>query len=467
VRYTFIILAFLLFNSTNGQEIILRKGVVIDSLPVSDSISETFAIYLPTSFSRESQMPMVFIFDPLGRGSRAAQLFRQAAEEQGYILVASNNIKGEESHLNNVRIGTRVMETVFGFFSGREHRVYTAGLGAGARVATVIPVVYPSVAGVLAVGDIWINTDYIEKKNNFVFIGVAGYLGPHYNLLDDTVQFLDKAGVKARFYQYEGSDEWPNSDIISNVLGNFSLDEMISGIRQSDPILIEQLYNDELEIFQKLLRDMKYYKAYEHLETMETKYSRYGKTSEIRQKLKELGKEKLFRNQRRQYIDASLIETEYQNQFAYFFGEDVRNSNFENLGWWNQQMKDLQELQESNDPAGSEMGFRLEAMLKNMANTAFKNLKDDNAEIDPLIFTAILQTIFDKDDPEGYFNIISLSGQDGDYYTALLYLEDLLKTGYDDMESLYDIPGTLDLKLSPEYNSLIKEYLGESKYYNN
>ncbi|UJH92593.1 hypothetical protein LZ575_09005 [Antarcticibacterium sp. 1MA-6-2] len=111
------------------------------------------------------------------------------------------------------------------------------------------------------------------------------------------------------------------------------------------------------------------------------------------------------------------------------------------------------------------MAFRLQGLLQDLASNSFNDLKEANAAIDPLIFTAILQTIFDKQNPQGYMNIISLSARDGDYYTALLYLEDLLKTGYDDLEALYNIPGTLDLKLSPEYNKIIQEYLDESKYY--
>lgn len=467
MRYLLLIPALFLFNMTLAQEITLRKGVVIDSLAVSDSIPETFALYLPTSFTQQSALPVIFIFDPQGRGSRAVQLLRQAAEEQGYILAASNNIFEEESLLNNVNKSTRLIERVLNFFPVRNNRIYTIGLGMGARVATVIPVIYPSISGVIAVGDVWINTDYIEKQNNLYFIGVSGSTGPNYNLLAQTEVFLNKAGVKTNFYEYEGGNEWPASNIITNVLGSFSLDEMIKGLRQNDPELIQDLYNSELEIVQKLLQEMKYYKAYELLEGMEKKYSRFGKTSEIQQRLKELGKEKLFRNQRRQYEEAYYVEAEYREQYDYFFQEDVEKANFENLGWWNQQMKELQVLQKSVSIAEVEMGFRLEAMLRNMANTTFKNLKEENATIDPLIFTAILQTIFDKENPQGYFNIISLSSQDGDYYTALLYLEDLLKTGYSDMESLYNIPGTLDLKLSPEYNNLIREYLKDSKYYNN
>ncbi|HSJ11328.1 MAG TPA: hypothetical protein VK916_01510, partial [Gillisia sp.] len=177
--------------------------------------------------------------------------------------------------------------------------------------------------------------------------------------------------------------------------------------------------------------------------------------------------ERLYKNQYRDYTNAAAKEADLLERYYYFFNEDVSSANFENLGWWSQQIKELQDLQVGNNIAEAEMAHRLEGQLRDLAKNAFLDLQDANAAIDPMVFTAILQTIFDKQDPEGYRNIISLSAQDGDYYTALLYLEDLLKTGYDDMESLYEIPGTLDIKLSPEYNSLVKQYLGSSKYYNN
>jgi len=465
-KYT-IILALLFFNSFIAQELTLRKGVVNDSLVVNDSISETFGIYLPTTYDPASATPVIFIFDPQSRGSRVLQLFRQAAEDQGYILAASNNMKEDESLLYNTRIAGRLIERVLNYFPEKNNRIYTAGLGQGARVATVLPIVYPSISGVIAIGDLWVNTDYIEKKNNFQFIGLAGNRGANFDILYETVEFLNKAGLKAEIYQYEGSNDWPGSDILTNAIGSFTLGEMLRGQRPKDQGLIESLYANDQKMVQRLLQEMKYYKAYEYLEVMENKYSRFGKTQEIKQQLKELGRERLFRTQNRQYSEVAYTEAENRDKFIYFFTEDVRAANFENLGWWNQQIKELKELQESKNPAESEMAFRLEAVLKNHAHRTFQEIREDNAAIDPLIFTAILETIFDKENPDGYFNIISLSSQDGDYYTALLYLEDLLKTGYDDMESLYTIPGTLDLKLSPEFNELIKKYLGESKFYNN
>ncbi len=467
MKYINLILILFSIQGISAQEITLRKGVVIDTLSINDSIPETYSIYLPTAFTTEKRWPVIFVFDSNGRGNRATQLFRQAAEEQGYIIAASNNIGEKETLLNNVKIGTRLMNTVFNFFPIDNNMVYTSGFAEGARVASVMPAVFPEIQGVLAIGDAWVNVDYINKQAKFSFFGMAGYKDPKFNAVRETAEFLKSAKLQSEFYPFEGGREWPPAEVLNNAIGNLTLGAMAKGHRPKDLAVVENLYQAELETVERVRRGMQFYRAHELLELMDRKYASYGKSAQIKEKMKELSKERLFKNQNRDYTNAAAKEADLMDRYFYFFNEDLVSANFENLGWWSQQIKELRDLQVSNNIAEAEMAYRLEGQLRDLAKNAFLDLKDTNAAIDPMVFTAILQTIFDKQDPEGYRNIISLSAQDGDYYTALLYLEDLLKTGYKDLESLYDIPGTLDLKMSPEYNSLVKQYLGSSKYYNN
>ncbi|MCM4160735.1 hypothetical protein FHG64_04905 [Antarcticibacterium flavum] len=460
-----LLLILFLFQISVAQELTLKKGAVIDSIAVSDTIAESYSLYLPNGYAPNTAWPVIFVFDPEGRGRTAAQLFRKAGEEQGYVIVSSNDIDKRESLLENTRVATRLLNTVLNMFLIDTNQIYMAGLGDGGRVASVMPAVYSRVQGVLAVSDTWLNTDFIEKGARYSFVGLAGYNDYRLRLLDQTADYLRKQGMPARTYNYNGGQEWPEFEMISNALGTFTLEAMDKGFRQKDPGMVEELYAAELETAERLRRTRQDYKAHELLSKMLDKYARYGKKQELEQRIKDLSRTKIFRDQRRQYNRAAATEDEYREQYLYFFNEDVFRANFENLGWWNQQIKELEELQQGNNPAEAEMAHRVQGLLRTLATNSFKDLKERNATNDQLVFTAILQTIFDKENPEGYLNIISISAGDGDYYTALLYLEDLLKTGYDDLEALYNIPRTLDLKLSPEFNKIIEEYLGESKYY--
>ena len=464
MKYIYILLFSFSLHIVFAQEISVRKGGVTDDLIVNDSLSETFAIYLPTNYSNEKIWPVFFVFDPEGRGKSVAQLFRQPGEEQGYMIVASNNINAKDSLLNNLKVGKRLMSKVFELFSVDRNRVYTAGLAEGAEVASAVPAVYSNLQGVLAVGDIWRYVDLL--KNDFSIVGLVGTHDSKYYKMKESIQFLNKNGNKASLYTFDGFHEWPDPNIISSALGNFTLQSISKGLLPKDPSLVENLYEQETETSEVLRRSSQLFKSYKLLEEMKAKYELFGKKDDLENKLRRLEGEKLFKEQRREYNRADRKETKLKDQYLSLFKLDVFKANFENLGWWSQQIKELKAFQQGKNQAEVEMGFRLEGLLQSLAKTAFKDLNESKADIDKLVFTAILETIFDKENPEGYRSIISLSASDGDYETALLYLEDLLKTGYKEMDKLYNIPGTLDLKLSPEYNSLIKKYLRESKFYN-
>ena len=467
MKYIYFLLFVFSFQIVIAQEISLRKGAVTDNLSVNDSLSETFAIYLPTNYSNERSWPVCFVFDPEGRGKSVVQLFRQPGEEQGYVIVGSNNINSKDSLLNNLNVGTRLMSRVFNLFSIDGNRIYTAGLAEGAEVASAIPVVYENIQGVIAVGDIWINADLLKKNVNFSIIGLVGTRDFRLYKMKENVRFFGKTGNSASLYKFDSTHQWPDPNIISNALGDFTLQALTKGLIPQDANLVESLYLKELKTAEVLRRSLKLYKSYELLERMKDRYALFDKKDDLKDRQKNLRHEKFFKEQRREYNSAAIKETELKDQYIYFFNEDVLKANFENLGWWNQQIKELKAYQHGKNQAESEMAYRLQGLLQFLAKTTFQELSEANAHIDKLIFTAILQTIFDRENPEGYRSIISLSAEDGDYETALLYLEDLLKTGYKEMDPLYNIQGTLDLKLSPEYNALIKKYLGESRFYNN
>lgn len=464
LKYISFFLLLFTLNAT-GQELTLKKGIVMDSLKVNDSISETFSLFLPKSYSNETTWPVVFVFEPQGRGRSAAQLFSQGAEEQGYIIIASNNIAAQDSLLNNLQVAYRVMNTAFNFFPLDQNRIYTAGFAEGAEVASAIPSVVPNVRGVLATGGSWVNPELLKKSKQFSFIGISGYNDYRVYNLKEAVRFYRKNDHPASLYTFNGFHEWPGSQLLSRALGSFTLQAMDKGLNPGNLELVELLYQSELEEAERLRRTMQFYKSYELLEFMEEKYTLYNKRDQLRSLRKDLRRNRLYRQQKREYNKALDLENMKKEEYSYYFEEDVAFANFENIPWWSQQLTELKKYQEGKNMAEAEMAYRLQGFLASLANSYYAALAQSGASADPLVFTAVLQTIFDKKNPEGYKNIISLSAKDGDYEMAMLYLEDLLKTGYTNMEALYDIPGTLDLKLSPEYNAMIKKYLGKSKFY--
>ena len=52
---------------------------------------QTYALYLPSSYTPTKKWPIVYAFDPSARGDRPIDTLKAAAEKYGYIVAASNN----------------------------------------------------------------------------------------------------------------------------------------------------------------------------------------------------------------------------------------------------------------------------------------------------------------------------------------------------------------------------------------
>ena len=55
--------------------------------------AQSYALYLPTKYSRDRRWPIVYVFDPLARGPLALAQFQHAAVLYGYIVAVSNNLR--------------------------------------------------------------------------------------------------------------------------------------------------------------------------------------------------------------------------------------------------------------------------------------------------------------------------------------------------------------------------------------
>ncbi|MCM8569137.1 hypothetical protein NE848_07095 [Gramella jeungdoensis] len=459
--------AFFSFCNIQAQEFRIVKGGVTDSLPIPGTGNKTYAFYAPTNYSVERNWPVVFIFDPKGRGSTTANLFRKAAEEQQY-LVASANIDLKSEPIDSIiKTATSMMNSIFSAFPVDPALVYTAGMGEGAQVASALPMFYRKMAGVMAIGNSFVNQQYLDKSNPYMFIAVAGDKDYMVYQMEDYLRFYDDLDFKTDVYYFAGKeDQWPEAAVISNAMTGFSLEAIKKGSRSADKDFIQKLYQNEIAYTEQLVRTRNYYDAYEKLDRMEDKYEDFGFEDDIEERMKELKKTNGYRSQRRDFRQATSFEKQQIEEYEYLLRSDIMTANFQNIGWWAYQVDELDKLKKSSNEAKSNMAYRLHGYLDFLTKKQFDQIVEANIPIDTKIFISVLRTAIRKDDPEAYLKIISLAGADGDYETALLYLEDLLKTGYSDMESLYNIEGILDLQFTREYNQIIKKYLGESKFYN-
>ena len=71
----------------------LQRGTIIDPVRCADDPAQTYALFLPSTYSPERQWSLLFAFHPAARGRLMVEKYQAAAEQYGYIIAASNNAR--------------------------------------------------------------------------------------------------------------------------------------------------------------------------------------------------------------------------------------------------------------------------------------------------------------------------------------------------------------------------------------
>ena len=61
-------------------------GEMVEDIACASDSTQTYTLYLPPGFTNERRWPVLLVFDPRGRSVLAAELFRDAADDYGWII---------------------------------------------------------------------------------------------------------------------------------------------------------------------------------------------------------------------------------------------------------------------------------------------------------------------------------------------------------------------------------------------
>ncbi len=460
---------FFLFLScsllVNAQKITLKKGGIINAISVKADSTETFALYLPKSFEPSQSFPVIFVFDEQGRGKQVLSVFREAAEKQGYILAASNNINDTLALSKNVLIASRMFSTVYSMLPIKKERSYAAGFAGGARIASLIPTFVKQIKGVISCGSPIANEEILSVKNEFHFIGIAGNTDYNYTAMLTSKKFLDKLKFPNQLLVFEGGHEWPKSNYIENAMEFFTLAAMTKGLEEKDQLFIDTSYKKHLGEVSNLNSSGRSYEAYKFLDNIMRVYRGVKETDSLKETAKALKRSKLFKTQNRNHNNTLFKENFIKGEYVYYLEEDVFHYNYNNLGWWKHQMEELKKYDKSTNRFERDMGKRLKGYLNALIDDNIDVVKAaDPIDEEALTFLWMVKTITDAKNATPYLKVISNSAKVEDYGTALFYLEELLRMGYVNKDELYALEHTALLRITPEFNELVAKYLKEARY---
>jgi pimeloyl-ACP methyl ester carboxylesterase len=217
----------------------LPRGQVVDEVTCASDPTQSYALYLPSTYSPDRAWSLLIAFHPAARGRAMVDKYRAAAEQYGYIVAGSNNSRNGSWQMSLA--STQAMSTdISQRFSIDANRFYLTGLSGGARVAMHLALGTKSmVAGVIASSAGYPDSQP-RKSLPFVVFGTAGT--EDFNYIE--LRMLDRAlTTPHRVVIFEGGHTLPPDAVALEAIEWLELQAMKSGRRTRDEALIDQLFD--------------------------------------------------------------------------------------------------------------------------------------------------------------------------------------------------------------------------------
>jgi hypothetical protein len=231
---------------TTGNEVPppLPAGQVIDSVPCADDPSETYALYLPSTYTPSKRWPIIYAFDPAARGKVPVKHYKDAAEKYGYIVAGSNNSQNfamaEASKAANA-----VWRDTHLRFSLDERQTYTSGFSGGARVAGLWALRCPQckISGVIANGAGYPDPERPPPKDSLLYFFSIGNQDFNWPEVMNLRREREESGVAYRVREFPGPHQWAPPEVLEDAVEWIHLKAMQAGARPPDNVFVERFYS--------------------------------------------------------------------------------------------------------------------------------------------------------------------------------------------------------------------------------
>jgi poly(3-hydroxybutyrate) depolymerase len=225
-----------LFAGVTALAADLPAGEIIDRVTCAADPSQSYALFVPADYTPSRTWPVIFAFDPGGRGRTPVERYQAAAERYGYIVVGSNNSRNGSTEIS--RILAAMTTDVAERLAVDPKRVYLAGMSGGARVALGIALASKDIAGVIA-SSAGYPDSRVRKTLPFPLFATAGT--DDFNHLE--MRRLDRElSTTHRLVIFPGGHVWLSSDLAVQAVEWMELQSMKAGLKASNAADIDRMF---------------------------------------------------------------------------------------------------------------------------------------------------------------------------------------------------------------------------------
>lgn len=217
----------------------LQIGVVIPKVSSATQPDQSYALYIPSHYTREKRWPIVYVFDPFARGDVPVELMKDAAERYGYIVAGSNNSQNGPWK-RSVEATQAMVQDTHARLAIDDKRIYFAGLSGGARLAASLAQACKCAAGVLLNSAGFAPSSPPTPDATFAVFGTAGTFDFNYPEVVNLDAKLATLHYSHAFSQFDGPHNWAPASTMDEALAWFRLIAMKQGREPRDLAFVNE-----------------------------------------------------------------------------------------------------------------------------------------------------------------------------------------------------------------------------------
>jgi len=426
------------------------KGQVIENVNVLANDQQSYALYLPTTYSTERTYPAIYIFDAHGTGKLPLSMYKNLAEKYGYILIGSNNSKNGTSWEQTQNIANNLFSDSQQRLSINATRISVLGFSGGARVANALCITNGAIAGAICCGAASPAANNKDPRSNYTFLGICG--NQDFNYIEmrkyDMVELAGRR-VKHSFIEFDGKHEWPKEEIIKDAFLWIELGAMRKEPKLKNDAFINEnikLYSDQIkkaqqsnktfEVYNLVRKTINFFDGLTDLTEYYNIYKPLKANAEVDKKLK---KEEAIWKQ--------------EEELKGFYGEALQSKN---IDWWKQETSSINKKIKSGNEQEVLMHKRLLDYLSLLAYMQTTNAMQKQNFPATKMFSQIYLIVDPTNNEAHYLNATILAIEDNEK-GAITALNAAVKNGFKDIDRLQNDNTFMKIKETEEFKSILKK----------
>lgn len=430
------------------------QGEIIERVASTANPEQSYALFLPPGYTPEKKWPILYAFDPIGRGLVPVKLFQEAARQFGWIVVGSNNSR---NGIDTSLIVKDFWADTHQKFSIDERRVYTTGFSGGARVASAVALSYRgAVAGVIAASGGPPPDFNVAAAKEIEFFGTAGTDDFNFPEMQQLKRRMEEVGVTNRLLVFAGGHEWPSAEICGEAIAWMEVQAMKSGTRAKDDALIDLRLAAKTRAARDYETKKQLYEAYGEYQALITEFSGLRAIDELAFATERLRNSKevkaAIKSEKDEEQDQAKLSERVRSLIAKLQDASIYAETMSELKYV---LSDLTKKSEGNKGVADQRVARRvsQSLLVEIYEEAFALKQKKNYGLIPAKFE--LATLIKPKDPRVFYELAGAYARIGNRRRAMAALGQAIERGFSDLVRIEQNEDFATLRDDPGYKKMI------------